>query len=49
MRLRSTVVTILFVASALPVAARQAAVDPDPGPVAVAPVEPECERNLVGN
>ena len=40
MRLRSTVVTILFVASALPVAARQAAVDPDPGPVAVAPVEP---------
>ncbi len=40
MRLRSTVVTILFVVSALPVAARQAAVDPDPGPVAVAPVEP---------
>ena len=39
MRLRSTVVTCLFVLSALPAAARQAPAEPDPGPGAVAPVE----------
>jgi hypothetical protein len=41
MRLRSTVTICLFMASVLPVAAQQAAVEPDPGPVAVAPVEPD--------
>ena len=47
MRLRSTVVTCLFVLSALPAAAQQVTAEPDPGPGAATPVEQAATPDAV--